>query len=371
MRRSRLLIPVLALLLPVVSACSRAANGRGGKEAGRPPVAVEVAPVEAGSLRETIEVVGTLAPKFQAEVKAEYSGVVTDVLVTEWVRVAKGTVLLRFDAREAEASAQAARAGLLQAEVAVTRARRELERTVKLKDAGLATPQGLDEARTAVEAAEAQLAAAKAQKQIAETKLEKTVIRAPLDGVVASRTVNPGDFIENMGSPKPMFRIVDNRRLDLTVTVPSSRISAVALGQPLVFTSDAVPGRTFAGKVRFINPAADESSRTVKVVAAAENADEALKTGLFVKGYIVTGERTGILRVPRSAFVTWDLAAKSAVVFVVNGDKAVRRTIETGAGTGDDVEVTKGLSAGETVVTRGGFNLSDGDRIAVAAPKRA
>jgi RND family efflux transporter MFP subunit len=332
---------------------------------------VEVAPVEAGSLRETIEVVGTLAPKFQAEVKAEYSGVVTDVLVTEWVRVAKGTVLLRFDAREAEASAQAARAGLLQAEVAVTRARRELERTVKLKDAGLATPQGLDEARTAVEAAEAQLAAAKAQMQIAETKLEKTVIRAPLDGVVASRTVNPGDFIENMGSPKPMFRIVDNRRLDLTVTVPSSRISAVALGQPLVFTSDAVPGRTFAGKVRFINPAADESSRTVKVVAAAENADEALKTGLFVKGYIVTGERTGILRVPRSAFVTWDLAAKSAVVFVVNGDKAVRRTIETGAGTGDDVEVTKGLSAGETVVTRGGFNLSDGDRIAVAAPKRA
>jgi len=304
-------------------------------------------------------------------VKTEYSGTVTDVLVTEWVRVSKGTILLRFDAREAEAGAAAARASLLVAEVGLNRARRELERTVKLKEAGLATPQNLDDAKTASEAAEAQLAAVKAQMQMAETKLAKTVIRSPLDGVVASRTVNPGDFIENMGSPKPMFRIVDNRRLELTVTVPSSRISGVKLGQPLSFTTDAVPGRTFTGKVSFINPAADESSRTVRVVAVVDNPDETLKSGLFAKGEIVTGERRDVLRVPRSAFVTWDLAARSAVVFVVEGDRAVRKTAETGAAAGDDVEVTKGLAAGERVVTRGGFNLSDGDRVAVVSPKKA
>ncbi len=265
------ILVALVLLLPAAG-CSRA-NGKEGAAA-RPAVAVEVAPAVSGDLKESIEVVGTLAPKFQAEVKTEYSGTVTEVLVTEWVRVSKGTILLRFDAREAEAAAAAARASLLSAEVGMNRARRELDRTMKLKEAGLATPQNLDDAKTSSEAAEAQMAAAKAQKQMAETKLEKTVIRSPLDGVVASRTVNPGDFIENMGSPKPMFRIVDNRRLELTATVPSSRISGVRLGQPLSFTTDAVPGRTFVGKVAFINPAADESSRTVKVVALVDNRDE-------------------------------------------------------------------------------------------------
>jgi RND family efflux transporter MFP subunit len=369
MRRLALFfLPLGALSLLPVSGCSRGAGNV--SEIGKPAVAVEAAPAVSGDLKETIEVVGTLAPKFQAEVKTEYSGIVSEVLVTEWVRVSKGTVLLRFDAREAESGAEAARAGLLAAEVGVNRARREMDRTVKLKEAGLATPQSLDDAKTASEAAEAQLAAAKAQKEMAETKLAKTVIRSPLEGVVSSRTVNPGDYIENMGSPKPMFRIVDNRRLELTVTVPSSRISSVRTGQPLLFTTDAVPGRTFAGKVQFINPAADESSRTVKVVAFVDNADESLKTGLFVKGIIVTGERTGVLRVPRTALVTWDLSARSAVVFVVDGDRAARRAIETGATAGDDVEVTKGLSAGEKVVTRGGFNLADGDRVAVASPKK-
>ncbi len=370
MRRTPLLLPLVVALLPTVPGCSRSANGK-GEAGGRPAVAVETAAVVAGDLKETIEVVGTLAPKFQVEVKTEYSGTVTDVLVTEWVRVSKGTVLLRFDSREAEAAAQAARAALLSAEANAKRANRELERTGKLKEAGLATQQNLDDAQSAAEAAEAQLAVARAQKEMIETKLAKTVIRSPMDGVVASRTVNPGDFIENMGSPKPMFRIVDNRRLDLTVTVPSSRISSVRLGQPLTFTTDAVPGRTFAGTVSFINPAADETSRTVKVVAVVENASETLKAGLFAKGVLVTGERRGVLRVPRTAFVTWDPASGSAVVFVVEGGKAVRKAVETGAAAGDDVEVTRGLVAGESVVTRGGFNLRDGDRVAVPAPKKA
>ena len=365
-------LPALFLAVLALDAawgCSRSANGRPGSEAARPPVAVEALPVASGDLRETVDVVGTLAPKFQAEVKSEYSGTVTDVLVTEWVRVTKGTILLRFDAREAEAAAQAARANVLSADVAARRAQREMERTGKLKTAGLATDQVLDDARTAVDAAQAQLAAARAQREMAETRLAKTVIRAPMDGVVASRSVNPGDYIENMGSPKPMFRIVDNRRLELTATVPSARLAAVKLGQPLSFTTDAVPGRTFEGSIAFVNPAADEESRAVKVVAVVDNRDGALKTGLFVKGVIVTGERKGVLRVPRSALVTWDLVARKAVVFVVEGEKALRREVATGAAAGDDVEVTAGLSAGQSVVTRGAFNLRDGDRIQVEARK--
>jgi RND family efflux transporter MFP subunit len=203
---------------------------------------------------------------------------------------------------------------------------------------------------------------------MAQTRLAKTAVRSPMDGVISSRTVNPGDFIENMGSPNPMFRIVDNRRLELTISLPSTQAAAVRLGQPLSFTTDALPGRTFEGRVSFINPAADEASRTVSVVAVVENSDGALKSGLFAKGTIVTGERKDVLRVPRIAMLTWDPMVRTGAVFVVADGRARRRTVTTGGAAADDIEIVQGLSAGDTVITRGGFNLREGDRVTIAVP---
>jgi RND family efflux transporter MFP subunit len=358
-----LILAVVLLSLALLPSCSKSSAN---ETAERPAVAVEMATVAPSDLEDTIEVVGTLTAKFEGEVKAEYSGIVTDVYVTEWVPVTKGTLLARFDRREPEAELKAATAARLQSEVAANRAQRELERSVKLKAAGLATQQNLDDARTAAEAADAQLGASKAQEEMSRTRLAKTAIVSPMDGVVAERTVNPGDFIENMGSPAPMFRIVDNRKLELTVSIPSSSIAAVTLGQPLRFSSDALAGRTFEGHVSFINPAADESSRTVRVIALVDNKDGALKTGLFVKGSIVTGERKGVLSIPRSALVTWDPATRAGVVFVVEGDRAKRKDVVTGTSAGQLIPVEQGVAAGDHVVTRGAFNLKDGDRVAVA-----
>ena len=363
MNRTTPALLLAASLSLTLAGCGKTADGKASPGGGRPPVAVETAKAVAADLEEAVDVVGTLAARSEAEVKTEYSGTVAEVFVTQWVRVKAGTPLARLDTREAEAGMQAAKAGSLQAEAGARRAARELDRSVKLKEAGLATQQQLDEARSADEAARAAAGAAKAQLAMAETRLAKAVIRAPIDGVVAVRNVNVGDYVENMGSPKPMFRVVDNRLLELTANVPSARMAALAVGQPFAFTSDALPGRTFAGKVSFINPAADEASRTVKVKAEVPNADETLKAGLFVKGRIVTGTRAGVLVVPRSALVSWDTVARQARVFVVEGGVAKGVSIETGASPGDAVEVVKGLGAGQEVVTRGGFNLRDGDRV--------
>ncbi|HYM61309.1 MAG TPA: efflux RND transporter periplasmic adaptor subunit [Thermoanaerobaculia bacterium] len=363
-------IPILLLALIPLCGCSRPAAPQVVSE--RPPVAVEISRVSAGNIKESIAVVGTLASKFQGEVKAEFSGIVTDVYVTEWVRVSKGALLARFDSRDSVTTLRAATAARMQAEVGATRATRELDRMEKLKAAGLATEQSLDDARTASGAAEAQLNAAKAQEDAARTRLAKTEVLAPMDGVIAERTVNPGDYIQNMGSTKPMFRIVDNRRLELTVSIPSSRIAEVRLGQPLSFTTEAVPGRAFEGRVSFINPAADEASRTVKIVATVQNdADHdggALKSGLFVKGAIVTGERTGVLRIPTRAMVTWDPGSRAGVVFVVSGERVQKKNVSTGAASGDEIEIASGMAAGETVVTRGAFDLRDGDRVRIVGP---
>jgi RND family efflux transporter MFP subunit len=137
------------------------------------------------------------------------------------------------------------------------------------------------------------------------------------------------------------------------------------VGLPLTFSTDASPGKTFTGKVMFINPVVNESDRSVKVTAEVENVSEQLKGGLYVKGRIITGRRTGILRVPRIAFLSWDVVGKKGDVFVVKGGIVNRQTVQTGSVMGDFVEVTSGLSPGEPIVVRGGFNLKDGDQVNV------
>jgi membrane fusion protein (multidrug efflux system) len=347
----------------VLSGCSNATKAEG--EMSRPAVAVETAAARPVDVQESVEVVGSLTPKFSSDIKSEFTAVVAEVLVTEWVPVKKGQPLARLDTRESEAEVEAVKASLMQAEVADTRAQRELDRAVKLKEVGLITQQGLDDARTAREAAAATTAAVRAQLRAAETRLAKSMIRAPFDGVVAYRGVNVGDRVESMGGG-PMFRVVDNRVLDLTVSVPSARLASLRAGEELQFTSDAAPGRTFTGTVAHINPSIDDASRAVKVMAEVHNDDGALKGGLFVKGRILTGERSQVLTVPRAALLSWDIEGGRAEVFTVAEGVARRRSIGTGAAVGDAVEVTGGLQAGEAVITRGGFNVRDGDRVTVA-----
>jgi membrane fusion protein, multidrug efflux system len=187
-----------------------------------------------------------------------------------------------------------------------------------------------------------------------------------MDGVVAMRGVSVGDRVENMGGNAAMFRIVDNRVLDLTVAVPSSRLATVRVGQTLEFSSETLPGRAFTGKVKFINPAIDAASRSAKVIVEVPNADGALRGGAFAKGRMVVGGRTGVLQVRKEALLNWNLETAKAEVFVLTGDKVQKRVISTGLGGAATVEVLSGVQPGDQVVTRGAFALRDGDRVIVS-----
>jgi membrane fusion protein (multidrug efflux system) len=332
----------------------------------RAPVAVTAAPVVATDLQESIDVVGTLTPKFSAEIKSEITGTVTAVYVTEWVPVRKGQKLAQLDTRENEASIEALKAMVAQAVVTESRAKRELERAQQLKDFGLITPQAFDDAKSAVEAAQAAVTAANAQVKTAESRLAKSIMTSPMDGVVAFRGVSVGDRLENMGGGDPAFRIVDNRLLDLTVSVPSSRLSRVRIGQPLEFTTDALPGQSFTGKLAFINPAIDAASRSAKVIAEVQNPNGQLRGGSFAKGRIVVASRSGVLQIPREALLNWDVEAQTADVFVVKGDQAEKRQLKLGAVGGAAVEVLAGVAAGDQVITRGGLTLGQGDKVSVS-----
>jgi membrane fusion protein (multidrug efflux system) len=348
-----------------------------GKSEGKPPVAVDLAAAQTRDLVEGVEVTGSLTPKIESRVKSEYAGIVTAVYVTEWVRVKQGQPLARLDTREADAlmqkaqaAVEGARANVLQAEVGGKRADREAERAHNLKQSGLITQQNLDDALTEQAASQARISAARAQFLAAEkdlhqirTRLAKALLIAPIDGVVAQRDINVGDLVGEAGSTRILFRIVDNRLLDLTVTVPSNEMAKIQVGQPLTFATDALPGKNFTGLVKFINPAVNETDRSIKVIAEIRNEPEVLKSGLFVKGRIETGRRAQVLEIPRSALLDWDVKAHQGAIWVVVQGQAQRRKVQTGGIDGDRVEVTSGLVAGDQVIIRGGFNVQNGDRL--------
>lgn len=368
-------VKILLLAALLLTACSPAAK----PAAEKPAVAVETAIAAISGLTETLAVTGTLEPKFWADVRTQIPGLVKQVYVSEWVRVSRGMPLARIDLAEAEAggkraeaAVESARAGLAQAEVSLRRAEREQTRAVKLKESGLATQQALDDARTEVEAAKTRCDAARAQIRVAEgdlrqarARLAKGVVTAPLDGVVALRDVNVGDLASDAAAGKPIFRIVDNRLLNLTVTVASADSAKVRVGQQLRFSVDSLPERSFSGRVMYVNPELSTVDRSLKVIAEVKNSPELLKGGLFAKGWIVTGERRA-LQLPRSAIAGLDLAARRGSVQLVTGGIARSREIAIGSVSGEMVEVTKGLNPGEEYVVRGGFNLRDGDRVTVA-----
>jgi RND family efflux transporter MFP subunit len=374
-----------AALLALLAAGGCSADGDAGRpkdtRAGKPPVPVETAQASPGDVEEGIDVVGTLSPKFQAEIKSEYGGIVSKVHVSDWARVRKGDPLLSVDTREGEvvllkalAALEMAKAGLLEAEAAGNRADREYDRALRLLESGLVTRQGMDDAQTQREAAAARIAAARsqitaAQEDVAQirTRLGKAVIRAPFDCIVSERLVNVGDLVGEM--QKVVFRVVDNRMLELTATVPSMAMASLRTGLPLRFSTDAFPGREFHGKVTWINPSVSPGDRSVRVIAEVPNVPEVLKGGLFVKGRIVTGGRKGVVLVPRDALQSWDAPARKGEVYVVDNNAARRRDVTTGGTRGDSVEVVSGLRVGETVVTRGAFNVKDGDALRVAGAR--
>lgn len=381
MKRAAANILALILLLTGVSACSKSEATKIPEQSVKPPVAVEAVAAASANLTDGIEVTGSLEPKFSVDIKTQIPGLVKQVFVTEWVRVRKGQALARIDVAETEAMVKRAEAGVetakanrAQSSVAATRAERELARMLKLKESGLATQQAVDDARSETEAAKTRVAATQSQigaavEDVRQTRARqaKGAVISPLDGVVALRDVNVGDLASDAAAAKPIFRIVDNRLLNLTVTVSSADSARIKVGQPVEFTVDAQPGRSFSGKVMFINPELSATDRSLKVIAEVHNVPEVLKGGLFAKGRIITGTRSDVLQIPRSAIDRFDLTTRTGTVFIVDKGIARKREISTGSVNSELVEIVRGLNKGEQYVVRGGFSLKDGDRVAVAA----
>jgi membrane fusion protein, multidrug efflux system len=326
-------------------------GGGRGTMSGR-PVLVDVAPVERGDIARQVTVTGTVEPIRVIGVNSQLAGALTAVHVQEGDRVRPGSVLARMDDREQRAQLSAARAALEVAEAAYRRAEQLRERQV------ITLPE-YERDRTAYMAAAAQV------EQI-ETRLSHATITSPIAGIITEKRVETGDIA---GNQTRLFTIADISTMVVRVGVSELDVVAIGVGDGVAVALDALPGSTLRGRVRRIFPSADPATRLVPVEVALEGADAAAaRPGFLARTTFGVGARSNVMLVPAAAVLP---TTGGQAVFVLDNDRAVRRTVETGATHAGRVEIIAGLMDGEFVITTGNNMLRDGATIRVAGREAA
>jgi len=216
--------------------------------------------------------------------------------------------------------------------------------------------------REAIRSAEAQLGAAKAHYENSAVQLSYAQIRSPIAGVVADRSVYPGEMA---ASGTPIVSIMDISQVVARANVPVKEAAAIRVGRPARLTG---PDGDFAGKVTVVSPAVDPSTTTVEVWVQAANPGERLKPGGTIRVAIVAETIQNTIVVPAAALLNSDEGGQK--VMVVGSDSiAHERKVSVGVRQGDRVQIVSGLQEGDQVVTSGGLGLEDKAKVAIQQPK--
>lgn len=331
------------------------AGGPGSAEKGPgapvPAVVVEAITASMAPMPQTITAVGSLRSDESVTVRPEVAGRVSAIGFQEGRPVAKGATLVKLDPAINEAEVQQAKANL-------TLAKAKYERAIDLQKQGFISGQARDEAENNLKVAEAALA-------LATARLAKTEIRAPFSGIIGLRSVSLGDYVKE-GQDIVNLESIDPLKVDFRL--PEVYLKQVQVGQSLQVSLDALPGRSYEGKVFAINPLVDAAGRAIVIRAQVGNADTALRPGMFARVRLLTKEDLDALVLPEQALVP---QGEEQYVFRVIDGKAARTKVEVGQRRDGRVEIVKGVAPGETVVTAGQLKLRDGVPVTLAGAAKS
>ncbi len=348
-------VTLAALLILGLSSCQK-------EKAAEPErrVNVRVWPAETKRVRPYLETTGTLKAFEEVVVSSEVDGILKQIGVDEGSPVHPGMLLAEINETDYRLDWKRSDAALRQARASLDNARAEYQRKEALYREELITKQQFDDVSTRVALAEAELERIRATLSISQEKLERTKIRSPLTGAVKERKVSAGDYVRN---GTPLFQLIKIDPLKLNFTVREKDVAALKIGQEVVFRVDAFPGRSFSGRVHLLYPNVEERTRTLQAEALVPNPGHVLKPGYFARVQIFTGAERDTVVVPVTALMYDGTAVR---IFVVTGDTARERPIQTGNPYGEYMEVIQGLKEKEPVVVVGQNNLSDGVKVHVA-----
>lgn len=317
-----------------------------GRQAG-PPLAVDVLPVRTGTVFEKAEAVGTARANESVTITAKQVGNVAVIGFQEGQRVKGGAVLVEFETRERRADLDQAKNELDQARATRDDARQKLERSNQLKGTGAVTQARIDEQESALRGAEARVRATEARIRSVDSRLDDVRITAPFDGRVGMRMVSLGALV----TPGTAITTLDDvSQVKLDFSIPENFLGKLKVGLPVFARSSAYPDRVFEGRVSVIDSRIDPATRAVRVNALFDNADEALKPGLFLNVELALDTRANAKLVPEESIVG---EGNKQFVFAVRDGRAIRTEIKAGSRLQGEVEVLDGLQAGDIVIVRG------------------
>lgn len=319
----------------------------------------DTAVIESRSLRIALPVSGSLNALSQATVKSKVAGEVMETPFAEGMQVRRGQVVVRLDTADLRARMATQQATLDDARARLALARKNQDNNLALLKQKFISQNAVDTAQNSVEVAEATVKSALSQLDIARRAVDDATVRAPIDGIISKRMVQPG---EKAAPDMPMFSIVSLRQMVLEAQVPASEIPRIATGQQVDFTVEGFAGRPFSGKVVRINPAADAGSRAITVYVAVDNNDGALKSGMFAKGGITLQIAAPLPLLPLSALRQQNGAP---MVLRIEGDRVVAQPVRLGLRNDDEgmVQIADGLAAGSRVIVARLDNVRNGSRI--------
>jgi len=306
---------------------------------------------------------GTLAPEREATIRAELQAPVVETLVEQGQRVAAGQLLLRLDDSAIRDQLLSGRSGVTTAQANLTVAQHEEERNDALLKAGAIAERMVEQSHAQVTAARAQLATAQAQLASAEKQSANTRIAAPFAGIVSARSVSAGDVVS---AGTALITVVDPSTMRLEASVPADALAAVRLGAPVDFTVTGYPNRHFTGRVTRINPIADPATRQVRIIASLPNNGGTLVGGLFAEGRVSSESHRAPI-VPQSAV---DERGLRPSVVQLKGGRTAKAEVTLGLrdAASETVEITQGLTPGDTVLLGAARGISAGTPVRVSAP---
>jgi membrane fusion protein, multidrug efflux system len=319
----------------------------GAAQMSMPPETVTADAARQEHWPDSITATGSLVAVQGVTVGAEMPGKIAEIAFESGDRVKAGDLLLRIDT-------SAEKAQLRSAEAAAKLARINLERNRDLRANHTVSQSDLD-------TAEANYNQAVAQADNVRATIAKKTLRAPFAGQLGLRLVNLGQIVEE-GAAIVTLQTIDPIYVDFSV--PQQQFSIMTTGSEVLVTTDAAPGQTFKGRIIAVNPEIDTVTRSVRIRATLSNSGELLRPGMYANVQVILPNKQDVLAIPATAVL---YAPYGDTVFVIEEQKdeqtgevqkVLRQQIVRISRThGDFVAVTKGLKAGDMVVTSGVFKL--------------
>ncbi len=366
MLRPLLLILALSTTL---AGCNNSSAKSDKKDADANSITLIIAPEDVLTLQGSAMtsgpvVTGSIQPERKADLRAEVSAVVLQVLKENGDVVRRGDVLVRLDETTIRDNLNSAQDAVRNATLAVDQAERNLQRLKTLRASGMTSLQALDEAEVRRNATRSELSVANARAAQASQQLQRTAVRAPFDGVVSDRKVSAGDTA-SVG--KELLKVLDPTSLRFEGRVSSDKISTVKVGQSVGFSINGYADEEFRGKVTRLDPSANAVTRQVEVLVSFADKKRPQVSGLYAEG-VIESSQVSALTLPESVLVR---AGDKVTVWRVKANKL--DLVELGVGARDprtgNYEVKSGLASGDVIVRRPSSSFKAGQQVDLVSNK--